>query len=81
LDNNEAVLAEARADGAAKAKVQAEQLAAASGLRLGEIISVTAPSDPNSYMYSGYGPEGIPFNPGSQEMQVAVTVTFAAEAA
>jgi uncharacterized protein YggE len=81
LGDNEAVLAEARADGVAKAKVQAEQLARASGLRLGGIMSVAAPSDPNSYMSSGYGPEGIPFNPGTQEMQVAVTVTFAADAA
>ncbi len=79
ISNSAELIEIATADAVDTARVQAAQLAEASGLTLGAIISVTE-TTPMNYGY-GYG-EGnsssIPYDPGTGTVQVSVSVTFAA---
>ena len=85
IEDTSDLVAAARAEAVERARAQAEQLAAAAGLELGEILSIeetSAPADPPVDYYAE-GDEGrasapeTPINPGTQELYVDVTVTFA----
>ncbi len=84
IEDTSDLVAAARAEAVKRARAQAEQLAAAAGLELGDILSIeetSAPADPPLEYAEGddgrvSAPE-TPINPGTQELYVDVTVTFA----
>jgi uncharacterized protein len=85
IEDTSDLVAAARAEAVERARAQAEQLAAAAGLELGDILSIeetSAPADPPVDYYAedaegrASAPE-TPINPGTQELYVDVTVTFA----
>jgi uncharacterized protein YggE len=81
MSNTDALTAEARTDAIAAARVQAGQLATASGLTLGDIVSVSESAN-SGYPYFYMGGEGdssaIPLDPGTGTVSVSVNVVFAA---
>jgi len=83
VDDTGAMRAAARRDAVAKAKAQAEQLAAASGQRVGPVISLSegAASPPPIAYAAGRSAapdaaSSVPLEPGQQELDVAVTVVY-----
>ena len=75
--------AEARVDALAKARTHAEQLASASGLRVGPIVAISegAGGYPNVYYPAGAAAKAaaasaVPIVPGTQTETVVLTVTF-----
>ncbi len=78
IADSDPLLATARADGVERARRQAEQIAEAAGLELGELRSISANIDGSMLPYATAGggdAEGIPLSPGNQ----LVTVTIRAE--
>lgn len=65
----------------AEARERAEVLAAAAGVKVGEVISITEgsePSGPIPYAYDlAASPERAAIEPGKQDIEAQVTVTFA----
>jgi hypothetical protein len=83
IEDTSDLVAAARAEAVKRARAQAEQLAAAAGLELGDVLSIqetSAPADPPIDYAEGdvakAAPE-TPINPGTQELYVDVIVTFA----
>jgi uncharacterized protein YggE len=79
IDDNSALLAQARQQAVATARKQAEQLAAAAGVKLGGLRSVTEDSGPIAMNRSTMdaAPAGsTPIQPGTQENFVQVTVVW-----
>lgn len=83
IDDTGALRAEARKDAVAKAKAQAEQLAAASGQSVGQVLSlsegVSAPSPVPYPVAAGAARDAaasVPIEPGQQELDVNVTVVY-----
>jgi uncharacterized protein YggE len=73
----------AREDALTNAKTQAEQLASASGLSLGDIVSIVEGSVPQIPIFRAEAPVAadaaggsVPIEPGQQELNLAVTVVY-----
>jgi uncharacterized protein YggE len=83
VDDPASGLSQARTDAMADARSQADQIASAAGLTLGEIVSVAEVSSAPWPMFSGRGggeaPAGqnIPTAPGTLEYQIQLSVSFA----
>lgn len=80
IDDEGSLFAEARADAVRQARTQAEQLAEAAGVELGDVRSIT-----ESSTEGGPGPfplsrtdtaESVPLQPGSQELTLEVQVVY-----
>lgn len=84
IEDPEAVKTEARAEAFAKANAKAESLADAAGVQLGEIVTFNEGDsyNPESY-YKSYAADSMMVSdeaviePGSEEVNVSVTVTYA----
>jgi uncharacterized protein YggE len=83
IDDTGALRAEARKDAVGKAKAQAEQLASASGGKVGQVLSlsegVTAPTPVPYPVEAAAGRDAaasVPIEPGKQELDVSVTVVY-----
>ena len=71
--------AAARADALNKARLQAEQLATGIGGRLGTILAVTEGTSPpgaHPALYAASAASAMPIQPGTQTVDIVVTVTF-----
>jgi uncharacterized protein YggE len=72
----------ARADALTNAKAQAEQLASASGLSLGDVVSIVEGSVPEIPIFraetaaADAAGGSVPLEPGQQELNLAVTVVY-----
>ncbi|MBI4406882.1 MAG: SIMPL domain-containing protein [Candidatus Kerfeldbacteria bacterium] len=86
IDDPEQVKTAARAEAFEKAKAKAESLAAAAGVKLGQIVTFSEDDGgsvyPSYYGYDSLSVEkdfavGATIEPGSQEVQVIVSVTYA----
>ena len=80
FDDNTKLVAQARTDAVKRARAQAEQLAAAAGVQLGDLQSITessAPAGPpiNAAPQKATG-GAAPVNPGSETLSVDVTLVF-----
>ncbi len=71
----DALLGTARLDAVVRARDQAQQFAQAAGWKLGAIESIEETAEPYRYGESDIA-VGYPLNPGSQQLQVTVTVAF-----
>ncbi len=79
IDDSEALQQRARLDAIDRARRKAEDLAAASGLTLGPILSIDESNGAAmSNYYGGAGMEAMPIAPGSLTVSTQVTITFAA---
>jgi hypothetical protein len=83
IDNTSGLVAKARADAVKNALAQGRQLAAAAGVKLGTIRTIsTNPQAPAPQYYAGgqasYALDraAVPFEPGSQQLTVDVSVVF-----
>ena len=82
FDDNTELVAKAREDAVRRARTQAEQLASAAGVELGDLLSLTESSAPigpaREYdAAEAASPDGAPpVNPGSQELLVDVTLVY-----
>ena len=74
----------ARDDAVVHAKSQADQLAAATGLKVGKVVSIVEGSVPNiPLVYAASAPAtsvpdaaAVPLQPGQQELNLSVTVVY-----
>jgi uncharacterized protein YggE len=83
IDDTGKLRAEARKDAVTKARAQAEQLAAATGEKVGQVLSlsegVSAPSPVPYAVAAGAARDAaasVPIEPGQQELDVSVTVVY-----
>ena len=80
FDDNTELVAKAREDAVRRARTQAEQLAKAAGVELGDLLSLTenaAPIGPALEADAAKAAEGAPpISPGSQELSVDVTLVY-----
>lgn len=79
--DSDPLLATARADGVERARRQAEQIAEAAGLELGELRSISENVDDTMVSYASAGgadAEGLPLSPGTQLVTVTIRAEFAA---
>jgi len=82
VEDKTAALAEARAAAVADAKKQAEELAKAAGVTLGEIMYISTFTSTPYPIYDGRGGAGaamlaaVPIAPGQTVLQVDVSVTY-----
>lgn len=75
------LLATARADAVTQARTQAAELAKAAGWKLGPIVSIDETTAAYPYLRAeGDMGGGVPFNPGTEQVQVNLTVVFATQA-
>ncbi len=83
VEDKTAALAEARAAAVADAKKQAEELAKAAGVTLGEIVSISTYAAAPYPIYDGRGGGGamvqaaVPIAPGQTVLQVDVSILYA----
>ena len=74
------LMSAARTDAVKRARVQAEDLAKAAGVELGDVLSISegTTESPVSYFREGAADTAsVPVQPGSQSVSVAVTMVFA----
>jgi uncharacterized protein YggE len=80
VSDEAAALADARAQAVRNAQTQAQQLAEAAGVGLGEVRSITeeaaTPPTPTPYMADRATANSVPIEPGSQELTVSVSVVY-----
>ena len=81
FDDNTKLVAQARTDAVKRARSQAEQLASAAGVELGDLMSITESSAPIGPAQEAAprdaAAESIPpVNPGSEELSVDVTLVY-----
>jgi uncharacterized protein YggE len=83
IDDTGALRDAARQDAVSKAKTQADQLAAAAGLKVGKVLALTegsaASTPPIAYPAAGGArdaAESVPIEPGQQQLDVTVTVVY-----
>lgn len=84
IDDTDTLESEARADAIADARQSADEYAAAAGVEVGQVLSiseVTTPVVPSPYAYDLADAEGgradeVPIAPGSQELELSVTVVY-----
>ena len=82
FDDNTELVAKARSDAVKRARTQAEQLADAAGVDLGDLLSISEDSAPSGPVFefeasrSLADSEAAPIEPGAQEVNVQVTLVF-----
>jgi uncharacterized protein YggE len=76
MNDDDALIHDARTDAIDRAERQAKDLADTAGLTLGEIVAVDETPASDQMLYASMSAEGIPFNPGSLTRYVLVTVTY-----
>jgi uncharacterized protein YggE len=82
FDDNSELVAQARTEAVKRAKAQAEQLAKAAGVELGDILTISEASAPEGPVLQAAPREaaasdsGTPIEPGSQSLSVQVSMTF-----
>jgi len=83
FDDNTELVAKARTDAVKRARVQADQLARAAGVDLGDLLSINEDSapygpvlDPQASRSLGAGDAAAPIEPGSQALNVQVTLVY-----
>ena len=83
FDDNTELVAKARTDAVKRARLQAEQLAAAAGVELGDLLSLTEDSSPfgpalelERVAASGELDAAAPIEPGSESLSVQVTMVY-----
>ncbi len=82
IDDTGALREAAREDALTNAKTQADQLATASGLSVGDIVSIVEGSVPQIPVFRQEMPAAdvaagsVPLEPGQQELNLAVTVVY-----
>jgi len=84
IDDNSGLVAQARADAVKRAKTQAQQLADAAGVKLGELQSLVEESSPVGPVLEAQerapapssGDASVPIQPGSQQLSVNVTLVY-----
>ena len=82
FDDNSELVAQARTEAVKRAKAQAEQLAKAAGVKLGDILTISEGTTPEPPVVAATSPEaaaadaGTPIEPGSQSLSVQVNMTF-----
>ena len=82
IDDTGTLREAAREDALANAKTQAEQLASASGLSLGDLVSIVEGSVPDIPVFRAEAAAAdaaggsVPLEPGQQELNLAVTVVY-----
>lgn len=84
IEDDSKLIATARAEAVRRARAQAEQLAEAAGVKLGEILSISESSSPSfPPIYFGQrdlaaeaAPNAAPIEPGTEELEVQVTIVF-----
>ncbi len=84
IADSDPLLATARVDGVERARRQAEQIAEAAGLELGELQSISVNVDGTALPYAtagGADAEGLPLNPGTQLVTVSIRAVYAASPA
>jgi uncharacterized protein YggE len=72
--------ASALRDAVADARARADVLAAAAGVKVGDVVSIqegSEPSGPIAYDMALASPERAPIEPGKQDIEASVTVTYA----
>jgi uncharacterized protein YggE len=82
FDDTSALVGKARADAVRRARNQAQQLAAAADVELGEVRKIVEPttSSPQGFdeqLQSRGFTSSVPIEPGSEELTVRVSVVFA----
>ena len=82
FDDNSELVAQARTEAVKRAKSQAEQLAKAAGVELGDILTITEGSPPEGPVLkaaprsAAASDSATPIEPGSQSLSVEVNMTF-----
>jgi len=76
MNDDDALIHDARTDAIDRAERQAKDLADTAGLTLGEIVAVDEAPASDQMLYASMSAEGIPFNQGSLTRFVLVTVTY-----
>jgi uncharacterized protein YggE len=79
-DDSDALYAKALRDAVDDARARAQVLADAAGVTLGGVISIeegSEPSGPIAYDMALASPERAPIEPGKQDVEADITVTFA----
>ena len=83
FDDNTELVAKARADAVKRARVQADQLARAAGVQLGDLLSINEDSAPYGPVVNleasrsvAAGDAAAPIEPGSQALDVQVTLVY-----
>lgn len=80
IDDDSALLAEARTAAVRKAQEQAKQLAEAAGVSLGTIRSITetssGPQPPTPYAADAAARQAVPISPGTQQLSVGVEIVY-----
>jgi uncharacterized protein YggE len=82
FDDNSALVAQARADAVKRGKAQAEQLAKAAGVDLGDILNISEASTPEGPTVLAAPKEasasdsGTPIQPGTESLTVQVNMKF-----
>lgn len=81
IDDEGSLYAEARADAVEQARTQAEQLAEAAGVSLGDVRSITEssteqPPQPSLMPRTEAADSSVPLQPGSQELTLEVQVIY-----
>ena len=82
FDDNSELVAQARTEAVKRAKSQAEQLAKAAGVELGDILTITEGSPPEGPVLkaaprsAAASDSATPIEPGSQSLSVQVNMTF-----
>jgi uncharacterized protein YggE len=79
--DSDPLLATARADGVERARRQAEQIAEAAGLELGELQSISENIEGGMLPYAtagGADSEGLPLSPGTQLVTVTIRAVYTA---
>jgi len=86
FDDNTELVAKARTDAVRRARLQAEQLAEAAGVDLGDLLTLSEDSAPYGPVFdadelearvsSGGDVAAAPIEPGSQELSVSVTLVY-----
>ncbi len=76
MNDDDALIHDARTDAIDRAERQANDLADTAGLTLGEIVAVDEAPASDQMLYASMSAEGIPFNQGSLTRFVLVTVTY-----
>jgi len=82
FDDNSELVAQARTEAVKRAKSQAEQLAKAAGVELGDILTISEASAPEGPVLeaaprqASTSDSATPIEPGSQSLSVQVNMTF-----
>jgi uncharacterized protein YggE len=80
IDDDSELLATARERSVKRARAQAEQLAAAAGVELGDVVSIDEGSFAIPYAQRGFAEDSaaasVPIEPGTQTLSISTTVVY-----